>query len=113
MNKYFAIALLFLSLFLMAADPAYPDHGAVYRKTVLTTAQTEIILPTSHVALETTIINKGTGRLYVKFESGTINTSTDFYLESGDTLPRVNIPWNTIEMLATSTSAECELVVSY
>lgn len=114
MKKICAITLLFLTFAAFAAAPRpYPYQYFVQRPTVLTTEQTTIELPGKLVAIHTTIVNRGGGTLYIKFSEGQINTQTDFYLLSGESLQNIDVPWHTLELLAATQSAEVELLVTY
>jgi len=106
--------ILLVALQAVAVTPrTQPLSWLVERPTVLTTEQTTYTIPGGHIAQHTWIVNRGTGTLYIKFEDGTINTSNDFYLSSGESLQNVDVPWKTIELLATGASASVELLVTY
>lgn len=114
MNKIFAILLIISAVASFASAPRpYPYQYLVSRPTVLTTEQTEIKLPSKVVAIHTTIVNRGAGTLYIKFADGEINTQSDFYLLSGESLQNIDVPWNTLELLAVTQSAEVEILVTY
>lgn len=114
--KRLAILLLILLVALpaVAVTPrTQPVSHLVYRPTVLTTEQTSYTIPGGHIAQHTTITNDGTGTLYIKFADGTINTSNDFYLLPSESLQGIDVPWKTIELLATGSSVNSRILVSY
>lgn len=115
MRRLAVIILIIITVLpVVAITPrSQPVSWLVYRPTVLTTEQTSYTIPGGHIAQHTWIVNRGTGTLYIKFEDGTINTSNDFYLSSGESLQNVDVPWKTIELLATGASASVELLVTY
>lgn len=108
------LLILLIALPAVAVTPrTQPLSWLVERPTVLTTEQTSYTIPGGHIAQHTWIVNRGTGTLYIKFEDGTINTSTDLYLSSGESFQHLDVPWKTIELLATGASASVELLVTY
>ncbi len=114
MKYLIALALIIVTLFNIAATPRQtPYEHRVYRPTVLTSEQTEIELPSTRIAIHTTIVNRGSGTLYIKFEDGTINTSTDVYLLEGESLQNIDVPWHKLEMLAVTQSAEVMIIVTF
>lgn len=116
-TRHAVILILGIVLAIVAIAAArrrdYPVYAGPYRGTALTTSQTEITLPNDHFAQETIIINRGTGKLYFKFGAGTISTSTDLYVKSGEAWPVTKAPWTTLELLAADSSAEYEISVLY
>lgn len=116
-TRYAVILILAVVMAIVAIAAArrrdYPVYAGVYRGSALTTSQTEIILPNDHIAQETIIINRGTGKLYFKYGEGTICTSADLYVKSGEAWPVTKAPWSTLELLAADSSAEYEISVLY
>lgn len=114
MQQIIAFILIVITLVSTAATPRpSPYEHKVLRPTVLTTEQTEIELPSTRVAIHTTIVNRGAGTLYIKFDDGTINTSSDVYLQSGESLQNLDVPWHTLELLAVTQSAEVMIIVTF
>ena len=115
MKKIFAIVIVISILIpvVAAAPRTQPVSAKVFRETVLTTAQTELTVPNQHYAQHTWIVNRGAGTLYVKFESGTIDTAADFYLLTGESLQNIDVPWRTMELLAVTQSCDVEILVTY
>lgn len=91
----------------------FPLATYVSRPTVLTTADTTITLPAQYKARETWIINDGTGRVYLHFGAGAVNTATDFFLEPSEAIERISIPWSTLSMRAETSSASVRVLVAF
>jgi hypothetical protein len=115
MKKIIAgIIILSILIPVVAAAPrTQPVSSKVFRETVLTTAQTELVIPNQHYAQHTWIVNRGAGTIYLKFEAGTIDTATDFYVLSGESLQNIDVPWRPMELLAVTQSADVEILVTY
>lgn len=108
-----SILVIVVMLTIAATWRTTPLTSACYRGTASTSEQTTITLPGSKNAVQTIISNDGTGTLYIKFTSVTINTNADFYLASGESIQNINIPWRTMELKAASATAAYRILVSY
>jgi hypothetical protein len=106
MKKNFSVgviiaAMVTIGIVLIAAGWRYqPLTSETYRETVLTSADTEVVCPGNHNAVQTCISNDGTGRLYINWKGASVNTSTDFFLEAGESLQNINIPWRKLHLKA-------------
>jgi hypothetical protein len=108
------IALAVLAVTAVAASwRQFPLSTACFRPTVLTTADTTLSVPGGYKAIQTIIVNDGTGRCYVNFSDVPINTATDMFVEPNEALPALPTPWSKMHLRAETASANMRILVSY